>query len=254
MERKARKRRDSRLLGLVALASAACAGAQGAATTAPGTATDVAELRRITQEMMDAIAPGRADVWERYLHERMIHVDENGVVRGKAELLRELEPLPPGLVGRIEVDVFKAEIHGDVAVVARELQEYLDYHGQPLRTRFRNVDTWLRTPQGWRLIGELTTPVLKDPPAVALTREQLCAYEGTYSLTAEIVATVRCVDGGLLIERTGRPAAKYVPEAPDLFFTPGQPRSRRVFLRDEKGAIVGFADRREGEDIRWTRK
>jgi hypothetical protein len=254
MERKACKRRNGCLLGLLVVLGSACAGAQGSETTPPGNAADVAELRRITQEMMDAIAPGKAEVWERYLHERLIHVDENGVVRGKSELVRELEPLPPGLVGRIEVDVFKAEIHGDVAVVARELQEYLDYHGQPLRTRFRNIDTWLRTPQGWRLIAEQTAAVLKDPPAVALTREQLCAYEGTYSLTVDIVATVRCVDGGLLVERTGRPAAKYLPEAADLFFTPGQPRSRRVFLRDQKGAIVGFADRREGEDIRWTRK
>jgi hypothetical protein len=239
------------LLALVAVAS--CAGSQRP-VPATSDAADIAELRRITQEMMDAVAPGRVEGWQRYLHDRLLHVDENGMVRTKAELLREFEPLPPGLVGRIEVDVFKAEIHGDVAVVARELQEYLDYHGQPLRTRFRNVDTWLRTPQGWRLIAEETAAVLKDPPPIALTKEQLCAYEGTYALTPEITATVKCTDGGLIIERTGRPAAKYLPEVLDVFFAPGQPRSRRIFLRDRQGAVVGFADRREGEDVRWTRR
>ncbi len=100
------------------------------------------ELRRIVQELLDAVAPGNVAVWQRYLHERVIHVDENGTVRTKAELLKEFEPLPPGLVGRIAVDTFKMETHGDVAIVAYEVQEHLDYHGQILRSRFRINDTW----------------------------------------------------------------------------------------------------------------
>jgi hypothetical protein len=239
------------------LGLASCAGAQTAApATSPKTsrAADEAELRRITQEMMDAVAPGHADVWRRHLHDRIMHVDENGVVRGKAELLREFTPLPPGLVGRIAVDVFKTEIHGDVAVTAYELQEHLDYHGQILRTRFRGSDTWLRTPGGWRLIAQKTSAALKDPPAIAMTKEQLCAYEGTYSLTDAFTATVRCVDGGLSVERADRPTVKYLPEVVDVFFAPGQPRSRRIFVRDQRGAVTGFVDRREGEDIRWRKR
>jgi len=193
-------------------------------------------------------------VWRRYLHDRLLHVDENGTVRGKAELLREIEPLPPGLVGRIAVEAFKAEFHGGFAVTAYELQEHLDYHGQILRTRFRSSDTWLRTPNGWRLVAQKTTAVLKDPPSIAMTKEQLCAYEGTYSLTAEIAATAKCGDGGLTIERTGRPAVKYLPEVVDAFFAPGQPRSRRIFLRDGSGKVIAFVDRREGEDIRWLKQ
>ena len=238
------------------LALASCTRAQtpAPATSTTSTAADEAELRRITQVMMDAIAPGHAEVWQRYLHDRLVHVDENGVRRGKAELLREFSPLPPGLVGRIAVDVFKAEIHGDVAVTAYALQEYLDYHGQILRTRFQGSDTWLRTPDGWRLIAQKTSAVLKDPPAVAMTKEQLCAYQGTYSLTDTISATVRCGDDGLTVERADRPTVKYLPEVIDVFFAPGQPRSRRIFLRDQRGAVTGFVDRREGEDIRWHKR
>ena len=29
---------------------------------------------------------------------------------------------------------------------------------------------------------------------------------------------------------------------------------RRIFLRDSRGKVVGFVDRREGEDIRWLKK
>ena len=38
-----------------------------------------------------------------------------------------------------------------------------------------------------------------------------------------------------------------------MFFVAGQPRSRRIFTRDAAGAVIGFADRREGEDVRWLK-
>jgi len=211
------------------------------------------ELRRIAQEMLDAIAPGNAPVWDRYLYERFVHMDENGTVRNKVEFLKELTPLPAGLVGRIEIDRFDATFAGNTAVVAYEMQEYLDYFGQSLRTRFRSLDTWVSTPDGWRLIGEHTAAVLKDPPAISLSRETLSEYDGVYTLTAEIKATIRSGDGVLTAQRDDRPAATYSPEIRDMFFVPGQPRSRRIFTRGADGKVDGFVDRREGEDIRWTK-
>ncbi len=153
----------SRLLMLVTLIFATFGVAHAAAQSAAE-----ADLRRIVQEMLDAVAPGNGEVWQRYLHERVIHVDETGTVRTKKELLAEFTPLPPGLVGRIAIDRFKIETHGDIAVVAYEIQEHLDYHGQILRSRFRMNDTWLKTEQGWRLLAEQVAAVLKDPPSVKL--------------------------------------------------------------------------------------
>lgn len=222
-----------------------------AQSTPPGTRE---ELRRITQEMLDAVAPGRTDVWRRYLHERLIHVDETGKVRTKDELLKELTPLPAGLTGHLQLDSFKVEVHGDVAVVVHEDQEHLDYFGQTLRSRFLSTDTWLHTQDGWRLIAQRTTAVLRDPPTTALTRQQLCTYNGQYALTTDIVASVQCTDGGLRIERANRPTITYLPELLDVFFVPGQPRTRRIFIRDAAGKVVAFVDRREGEDIRWMRQ
>jgi hypothetical protein len=80
------------------------------------------------------------------------------------------------------------------------------------------------------------------------------AYEGTYALTEEILATVRCTSQGLLVEREARPPPTYVAELEDVFFVPGQPRTRRIFQRDSRGGIVGFVDRREGEDVRWVKR
>jgi hypothetical protein len=213
-----------------------------------------AELRRITQEMLDAIAPGKAEVWRRYLHERAILVDENGTVRTKAQMLEEFSPLPPGLEGNLAIATFRIETHGDVAVLAYEAQEYLDYHGQILRSRFRINDTWLKTSDTWQLLAEQVAAVLKDPPSIKLTQQQLCEYNGSYALTAEIVTKLQCTQDGFTAERTGRAPAHYLAEVPDVFFVPGQPRTRRIFQRDAQGKVVAFVDRREGEDVRWVRK
>jgi hypothetical protein len=235
----------SRLLMLVTLIFATFgAAAQSAAE---------ADLRRIAQEMLDAVAPGNAEVWQRYLHERVIHVDETGTVRTKKELLAQFSPLPPGLVGRIAIDRFKIETHGDIAVVAYEIQEHLDYHGQILRSRFRINDTWSKTQQGWRLLAEQVAAVLQDPPSAKLTQQQLCEYSGSYSLTAAINTTIRCTPDGLTAQRSDRPPAQYLAEVKDVFFVAGQPRTRRIFVRDTAGKVVGFVDRREGEDVRWKR-
>lgn len=234
--------------GLVISLATSVMGAPAAPPSAPET-----ELRRMTQELFDAIAPGKADVWQRYLHPKFLHLDENGIVRDKESFVKEIEPLPPGLVGRIEIDTYQASFVGETAVAAGEIQEYLDYHGQPIRTRFRFLDTWVKTREGWRLMAEHTSAVLKDPPAVKLTREELCAYAGVYQLTPDLKTTITCTDAGLTSERTGRPPATYLPEVRDVFFVAGQPRVRRIFMRDATGSVVGFGDRREGEDVRWKR-
>jgi hypothetical protein len=235
------------LLGTLALA---CAAPTLADPAPPGVE---AVLRAMTQELVDAVAPGDVAPWQLYLDEGFIQLDENGTVRTKAELLREIRPLPAGLVGSIAVDRFRAEMSGDTIVVAVELQERLDYHGQLLHTRFRSMDTWRRTPAGWRLIGQHTAAVLRDPPTVTLPRADLCAYAGTYRLTGTIAATIACEGDELVATREGRTPVRYRAELRDLFFAAGQPRSRRVFLRDPGGRITGFADRREGEDIVWRR-
>lgn len=240
---------QSRLLMFITLVFGMFGVAQPAAPSAAES-----ELRRIVQEMLDAVAPGNVDVWRRYLHERVLRVDENGTVQNKEELLKEFSPLPPGLTGGIAVDAFRAETHGNIAVVAYETQEHLDYHGQILHSRFRISDTWLKTEQGWQLLAEQVAAVLKDPPSIRLTQQQLCEYNGSYSLTADITTTLKCTQDGLTAERSGRPPAQYLAEVRDVFFVAGQPRTRRIFVRDAQGKVVGFVDRREGEDVRWTRQ
>jgi uncharacterized protein DUF4440 len=211
-----------------------------------------AELRRDTQALLDAIAPGDVQVWDRLLDPKALQVDENDAVRTKPEILADLKPLGPGLVGKLEIDDFRVALFDDVAVVTHEDKEYLDYHGQVIHSRFRMTDTWRKTPDGWRQIASQVLAVQQDPPSVSFDGKA-CAYAGRYGLTGDIVANISCMGDKLAVERAGKPMRTFLAEAPDVFFEPGFPRTRRIFQRGAGGEITGFVDRREGRDIAWKR-
>jgi uncharacterized protein DUF4440 len=211
------------------------------------------ELRHNTQALLDAIAPGDTATWNRLLDPRAIQVDENDAVHNKAEILAGLQPLGPGLVGHLTIDDFRVVTAGEAAVVTHEDDEYLDYHGQVIRSRFRMTDTWIHSADGWRLMAEQVLAVLKDPPTIHVDRATLCGFAGRYAMTTEIVATISCGDDRLIVSRAGRPDRTFLPESPDVFFEPGAPRTRRMFQRDGQGHVTGFVDRREARDVVWKR-
>jgi hypothetical protein len=220
---------------------------------APAISNSIAELRRNTQALLDAIAPGDVAVWDKLVDAEALFVDENDVVRTKAQMLAELKPLGAGLAGNIAIDEFKVALHANVAVVTHEDNEYLNYHGQVLRSRFRNADTWLYETAGWREIGSQTLAVLKDPPSIHINDAALCGFNGRYAMTAEIIATLECVNGALVMKREGRADRTFLPETRDVFFEPGQPRTRRIFQYNAQDQVTGFVDRREARDIAWNR-
>ncbi len=212
-----------------------------------------AELRRSTQALLDAIAPGDVDVWDRLLDDQAIQVDENDVVRNKKEMLAALKPLGPGLTGQLRIDDFRVVEHGSTAIVTHEDDEYLDYHGQIIRSRFRMTDTWIRSAAGWKQLASQILAVPQDPPARKLNAGVLCGYSGMYELTTDMRGTIRCQNDELLFQRPGQPVRHFRPELRDVFFEPGQPRTRRIFERDAHGHISGFVDRREARDVMWRR-
>jgi len=211
------------------------------------------QLREKTQALADAIAPGDTKTWLAAADPRLLFVSENNEVLTRDQLLKQLEPLPAGLVGHINVTDFQVRRHGDAAVSTYIADESLNYHGQLLRTKFRTTDTWYRAAGKWTMISSMTLAVLGDPPAIKLPAGTLGGYVGRYELTPDIHYTVREDTGRLLGQRDGSKEAELQAEARDLFFVGGSPRSRKAFYRDASGRVVGFGDRREGQDIKWKR-
>jgi ketosteroid isomerase-like protein len=233
-----------------------CALALLSAGEAPGAAQEdvPALLQRQSQELLDALVPGTVAVWDRYLDEEVRFVDESGNVSTKKKMLEDIRPMPEGISGSIRVTDYDAVVQGDVAVATYIADERESYYGHELHCQYRTTETWRKTDKGWRLIGAQVLAMRTDPPAVALVKGLREEYCGRYALTPSISYEIRCRDGALEGQRTGRKAEKLLAEAPDVLFVPGQPRYRYVILRDPSGRVSGFAQRREAWDIVWKRQ
>lgn len=210
-------------------------------------------LERQTQELMDAVTYGKADVWDRYMDASAIYTDENGNSIPKAQMVKDTKPLPTGVSGNIKVTEFKAVVQGSTAVTTHLDDEHENYHGHELHCQYRTTDTWIKTPQGWRLLGGQVLAVRTDPPSIQLTPQQMDEYVGRYALTPDIVYEIRKKDSGLEGQQTGRQPELIRAEVADMLFVPGKVRYRKVFLRGADGKVTGFAERREAWDLVWKR-
>jgi hypothetical protein len=227
---------------------------QASTLASSSSAEDVtAVLKRQTRELLDALPGGAAAVYRRYLDDRLVYTTEDGTVLTKAEMIKQTQPMAPGVSGHIELLDFKVARHGAVAVTTHLDDEYESYHGHQLHCQYRTTETWLRSAAGWRLIAGQVLALRTDPPAVPFTPHQVEEYSGRYSLSPEITYEIRRTADGLEGQRLGRPAEPLREEAPDVLFVPGETRYRKVFLRAPDGHITGFAERREAWDLDWTR-
>ena len=248
--------RRAAIAGLMAVLVGARAGSVGAAcvpaTGAARTATTSATLQLATQALLDALAPGERAVWEHYTDPSLTYVTEDNEVKSRTQLLDEMKPLPAGSSGWIVMEEFRCTDFGGFAVTTYLMDEHETIEGHELHARYRGSDTWRATAAGWRLIAAQVYAIPLDPPrgeAAAV----LADYAGTYSLSAITRQTIRQDGDHLVAERPGRAPQLLLPESGDVFFTPGQPRIRRIFRRSANGRVAGFADRREGTDLNWTR-
>ena len=129
------------MIGATLLAVAAL----GLPAPAPKTDSAVAaELKRATQELMSAIAPGDWAVWEKYADDAILYTAEDGRSLTKAQLKEEFQPLPPGFSGTIEVESSDVRQYGETAVVGNEILEHETVFGQKIEAGYHITDTWNR--------------------------------------------------------------------------------------------------------------
>jgi Domain of unknown function (DUF4440) len=211
-----------------------------------------AVLQGRTQSLLDAVTRGDASVWERLLDERALIVSEDGEVSDKRAAVAGIRPLPSGVSGTLRVTGFRAVAHGDTAVTTYVADEEETFHGTKLHSRYRVNETWVRSGGEWKLLSGQVLALRSDPPARELKPEQRREYCGTYAL-GDLAYVVRCEPDGLTGAQTGRAPKPLRLESPDVFFVPGEPRTRRFFQRDPAGKITGFIERRESWDLFWRR-
>ena len=213
-----------------------------------------AELRRMTGELLSAVASGDWAVWDRYLDDSMVYTSEDGRTMTKAQLKEEIKPLPPGFSGTIEVESVEIHVYGDAAVVSHEDLERENVFDQKLVSHYHITDTWIRKGGRWRLVASQVLVRLQDPaPAAIVDRRGWDDYVGRYDLSPSVSFVVTHEGDRLYAQRTGRPKQELLPETDTVFFTAGAPRTRKIFTRDAAGKVVRILDRRDGQDVVWTR-
>lgn len=234
------------------LVLAACAPAASAGPRSPDPHFEQ-EVPAMTQQLLDSFATGDKSVWERYADDALVYVTEDNEVKSKPQFLLDLQPLPAGFRGTARVADFRATRAGDVLVSTYLVEETEIAYGQTLHARYRTTDTWHLTGAGYRLLSSEVYAVPHDPAATRLPDAALDQYVGSYHIDRSTGLRLRRDGDHLVAEREGRPPQSWIAEAPDVFFSPGRPRTRRIFVRDAAGAVKGFVDRREGEDLVWNR-
>jgi ketosteroid isomerase-like protein len=214
----------------------------------------VEQLKRATQELLDAVAPGDAAVWQSRLAEDCIYSDEEGNVKTKQDLLKELKPLPKGYLGSIKMGEPKVLARENVIVLSHRDREELELYGQKLVTYFQSTDTWAKSQDGqWRLIAVQVMAIPNERKPIAVSPEKLDEYVGQYQLAHDVIYTITREGDKLFGQRTGRSKEELLPLCADTFYRKGVWRGEKVFERDSEGRIVRLLDRRENNDLVWKR-
>lgn len=210
------------------------------------------ELVRRTQEIMDALAPGNPEPFNKYYAEDAMFSDEKGRTLDKAALLKDIQPLPQGYSGTIKIEQPKSHIEDKAAILSYDLDETEIVFGQKLKARYHETDTWLLRGGKWQIAATQVLRYYEDPAPGKADTSKFPDYIGTYQLAPERTLTIAAEDGHLYEQRKGRAREELIAEASDIFFRKGV-EGRTLFGYDQNGKVTTLIDRRNNEDILWTK-
>ena len=214
----------------------------------------VEQLKGAMQELLDAIAPGDVAVWEKYLAEGCLYTDEEGNVKTRPDLLKELKPLPKGYLGSIKMGEPKVFVQENVIVLSHRDREDLELYGQKLVTYFHSTDTWAKLQSGeWKLVAVHVMAIPNERKPITINTKKLDEYVGQYQLAPDVTYTIMREGDKLWGQRTGRGKEELLPLCADTFYRKGVWRGEKVFERDARGQVIKLLDRRENNDLVWTK-
>ena len=212
--------------------------------------SDRAIVERQSREFSDASAAGDGKTLGRYVDDRVIFMNETGEIATRQDLMQSTPP-PAGTVNHLEQSDVRIEMHGDTAVTSFADNLTQRTNGAVRTASFVSTEVWQKHEGRWLMISSQTMTKPKELQAIALTGKELDDYVGTYIANGATVKIERGEDA-LTSSTNGAAPTKLAMEARDVAFTPGQPRLRRVFIRDG-GRVTGFLSIRESGDVFFKR-
>lgn len=214
---------------------------------------DSAALIATTQGMMDAIVTGDTTAWAPRLLPQWFLTDEEGRHITRPEFLAEQRPIPAGQSGKIEVVNPHFATAPGVIVLSYDADEWHNFYGQVLRTRFHTTDTWVGRAGAWKLLASQVTALPTPIEGRSLDQGLLNQYAGTYRLTPEIALSIAVGDSGLTMTR-GSAAPQRLYAIDDRIFIRHGVRGFWLFERDQPGAVVRLVNWRDNNAVVWRRE
>ena len=221
---------------------------------ATGRAEDLSALLKAkTQAFSEAGQRGDGKVMAALLDDHVVFVNEGGDIATKQDIVGSAQPPAPGVKRDIEVTDWSLIPQGTTAV-ARFVDVVTQRIGdQTTLYSYLSTEVWQKKKGRWLMISSQTLALQQDPAAIALPAALLDEYAGDYAMGPGLVFHITRDGGRVLGALNDAAPVEMKAEAPDVLFTPGMPRLRRVFQRDAAGHVTGFASRREGRDVMLTR-
>jgi hypothetical protein len=210
------------------------------------------ELVRRTQELMDSLIPGDKAPWQKYFAQDALFFDEKGRKMDKAELVKDISPLPKGYSGLIKIVRPQSRIIGNTAVLSYDLDEDETIFGQMLHARYHATDTWMYRDGRWQILASQVLRYYEDPAVGTSDPKLLELYVGTYELAPGVTMEVTREGDRIFAQRTGRNREELFPEAAGIFFRKGV-EGRRLFHIAADGKVDSLIDRRNNEDVVWKK-
>jgi ketosteroid isomerase-like protein len=211
------------------------------------------EIKRISQELLDAVAGGNKAVWERYLADDCIYTDENGRTLNKAQLIEDLRPLPSGYSGTITIAESQVRIYGDAAVIANRLIENEVIYGQKIIAEYRATETYVRRDGRWQMLASHVIVIPSERKSIALKLQSLDDFTGQYEMAPGVTYSIARKGDKLIGQRAGRSEEELLAMAENIFFRKGTVRGEKVFVKDKSGRVTQMIDRRDNNDLVWKK-
>lgn len=242
----------SHLTATVLTLGLACVGAR-ADEVLPPSAETVQWFQKTEQALMDSVAIGGKDLWDRIMDPDCVITSEEGEVTDKHRFLEDLRPLPQGLTGGLTVKDLTVQEFRDFAVVRYLADEWESVFGQKLTTKYRTTDTFRRDGTQWKLVASHVAVVTKDPAPQQVSNVGWGKLTGRYRLLPDgWTFTVTLRDGKLFGGRNPQKLKPLIPLSSDVFVLSGS-LGEWIFVADAKGRVTHIVDFRKFEPLIWTK-
>jgi hypothetical protein len=215
--------------------------------------TKARTILAIEKKLQDGTATGDKITWGKYLAPDLLIVNEDGSRDNRASFLEKLNPLPKGFSGHINIKDPHFNFRENMAVLNFVADEYETAYNQQLHTTYGIMDTYVLTKNGWQITNIQVYEIPALPKSINVDKAVLNQYCGTYCILPDVSYAITLEQGKLFGQRKGRAKEELLPETNSVFFRQSDTRGRKLFFKMPNGAW-NMLDRRNGQDLVWTKK